>query len=40
MKYSRINTGEVYIPPYRLSHLFLKNEDKTIMLEFYHKDEQ
>jgi mRNA-degrading endonuclease RelE of RelBE toxin-antitoxin system len=40
MKYSRINTREVYISPYRLSYLFLKNENKIVMLELYHKDEQ
>ena len=40
MRYSRINTREVYISPYRLSYLFLKNEDRLIILELYHKDEQ
>jgi len=40
MRYSRINSREVYISPYRLSYLFLKNEDKIIILEFYHKDNQ
>ena len=40
MRYGRKNTREVYIAPYRLSYAFLKNENKIIFLEIYHKDEQ
>lgn len=40
MRYLRVNTREVYISPYRLSYIFLKNEEKLVMLEFYHKNKQ
>jgi mRNA-degrading endonuclease RelE of RelBE toxin-antitoxin system len=40
MRYARINTREVYIPPYRLSYQFIKNEGKIIILSLYHKDKQ
>ena len=38
MKYSRKNTREVYISPFRLSYAYEVN--KIIFLELYHKDEQ
>ena len=40
MKYSRRGTREVYIPPFRLSYIYLKQEDKIVFLDLYHKDEQ
>ena len=40
MRYSRKGTREVYIPPFRLSYLYLKNENEIIFLDLYHKDEQ
>ena len=40
MSYSRKDTREVYISPFRLSYAYLKNEDKIIFLDLYHKDEQ
>jgi len=40
MRYSRKGTREVYIPPFRLSYLYLENEEKIIFLDLYHKDEQ
>lgn len=40
MKYSRLGTREVYIPPFRLSYVYLKEENKIIFLDFYHKDKQ
>ena len=40
MMYSRKGTREVYIPPFRLSYVYIKAEDKIILLELYHKDEQ
>ena len=40
MRYSRKGTREVYIPPFRLSYLYLKNEEKIIFLDLFHKDEQ
>jgi len=40
MMYARQGTRELYIPPFRLSYLFLKEEEKVILLDLYHKDEQ
>lgn len=40
MRYSRKGTREVYIFPFRLSYAYLKNENKIIFLDIYHKDEQ
>lgn len=40
MRYTRKDTREVYISPFRLSYTYLKNEDKIVFLELYHKDEQ
>ena len=40
MKYDRRGTREVYIAPFQLSYLFIKNENRVILLSLYHKDEQ
>ena len=40
MKYARIGTREVYIAPIRLSYNHSKEEDKIVVLDLYHKDEQ
>lgn len=40
MRFDRIGTREVYIPPFRLSYAHIKHEDKIIFLDLYHKDEQ
>ena len=40
MRYTRKGTREVYIHPFRLSYLYIKEEDKIIFLDLYHKDEQ
>jgi mRNA-degrading endonuclease RelE of RelBE toxin-antitoxin system len=40
MQFGRKGTREVYIPPFRLSYTYLKEEGKVILLDFYHKDEQ
>ena len=40
MKYARKGTREVYISPFRLSYLHLKEEDKIVFLDLYHKDAQ
>lgn len=40
MRYGRTGTRELYIDPFRLSYKYDKNEDKVILLAFYHKDEQ
>lgn len=40
MKYTRKGTRELYISPFRLSYLYVKEEDKIVILDLYHKDEQ
>ena len=40
MRYGRKGTREIYIPPFRLSYLYIKNEGKIVFLDLYHKDEQ
>ncbi len=40
MRFVRKDTREVYAPPFRLSYAYLKEEDKIVFLELYHKDEQ
>lgn len=40
MKFDRKGTREVYISPYRLSYAYLKDENRIIFLDLYHKDEQ
>jgi len=40
MRYSRKNTREVYIPPFRLSYYYDENKDLLVFLTLYHKDEQ
>jgi mRNA-degrading endonuclease RelE of RelBE toxin-antitoxin system len=40
MRYVRKGTRELYVGPYRLAYSYLKNENKIILLDFYHKDEQ
>lgn len=40
MKYARKGTRELYIPPFRLSYAYLKEEDKLVILDLYHKDRQ
>lgn len=40
MMYNRRGTREVYVTPYRLSYIYLKEEDKILFLDLYHKDEQ
>ncbi len=40
MRYVRKDTREVKIPPFRLSYMYLKNEDTVVFLDIYHKDEQ
>ena len=40
MMHNRKGTREVYVSPFRLSYAYLKEEDKVIFLELYHKDEQ
>ena len=40
MRFIRKGTRELYIAPYRLSYLYLKEENKIILADLYHKDEQ
>ena len=40
MKNARKGTRELYVAPFRLSYAYFKNEDKVILLDLYHKDNQ
>ncbi len=40
MRHDRKGTREVHIPPFRLSYAYIKEEDKIVFLDLYHKDEQ
>jgi mRNA-degrading endonuclease RelE of RelBE toxin-antitoxin system len=40
MMYDRKGTRELYVKPYRLSYSYIKHENKVIILDLYHKDEQ
>jgi mRNA-degrading endonuclease RelE of RelBE toxin-antitoxin system len=40
MRFSRKGSRELYVGAYRLAYAYLKNENKLIFLDFYHKDEQ
>ena len=40
MKYGRKGTREVYVSPFRLSYSYIKEEEKIIILDLYHKDKQ
>ena len=40
MKFSRKGTRELYVAPFRLSYVYIKEEDKIVFLDLYHKDQQ
>ena len=40
LRYSRKQTREVYIPPFRLSYWYDKRNDTLVFLSLYHKDKQ
>ena len=40
MSYARKGTRELYIGSFRLAYAYLKKEQKIILLDLYHKDEQ
>ena len=40
MKHNRKGTRELYLPPFRLSYAYDKNNDIVVILDLYHKDEQ
>ena len=40
MRYVRKGTRELYISPFRFSYIYVKEQNKIIILDLYHKDEQ
>ena len=40
MRYARKGTRELHIAPFRLSYAYIKDENKIVLLDLYHKDEQ
>lgn len=40
MRNVRKGTKELYIKPFRLSYVYLKSEDKIVILDLYHKKRQ
>ena len=40
MRFSRKGTREVYVSPFRLSYLYIREKCLLIFLDIYHKDEQ
>ncbi|MCX6707405.1 MAG: type II toxin-antitoxin system RelE/ParE family toxin [Candidatus Woesearchaeota archaeon] len=40
MMYNRKGTRELYVPPFRISYIYSKEDDRIILLDFYHKDDQ
>ena len=40
MMYSRKGTREVYVAPFRLSYIYIKEHNKIVLLDLYHKDYQ
>jgi len=40
MQHGRKGTREIYIKPFRLSYSYNEKENKVILLDLYHKDEQ
>lgn len=40
MRYTRKGTREVYVGSFRLSYTYIKEENKLIFLDLYHKDKQ
>ncbi len=40
MMYNRKGTRELYIKPFRLAYGYISDENKVIILDFYHKKEQ
>ena len=40
LRYARKGTRELYIGSFRLAYAYLKKEQKIILLDLYHKDEQ
>lgn len=40
MQFSRKGTRELHIRPFRVSYAYIKDENKIVFLDLYHKDEQ
>ena len=40
MRFNRKGTRELYISPFRLSYIYSKEDNKIIIMDLYHKDEQ
>ena len=40
MRYGRKGTRELYFKPFRLSYSYIKQENKVVFLELYHKKKQ
>lgn len=40
MSYRRKGTREVYVKPFRLSYLFIRQKNKVVFLDLYHKKKQ
>lgn len=40
MRYSRKGTRELYLQPFRISYAYIKDKNKIVFLDLYHKDEQ
>ena len=40
MRYGRRGTREVYVSPFRLSYVYLKEENKIVIFDLYHKKKQ
>ena len=40
MRYARKGTREKYIGSYRLAYAYIKDKNKLVFLDLYHKDEQ
>mgnify|MGYP001619546065 CR=1 FL=1 len=40
MRYGRKGTREVYVSPFRLSYLYIKEKNRIVISDLYHKDEQ
>ena len=40
MRYGRMGSREVYVPPFRLSYVYNKNNDEMVLLSIYHKNKQ
>lgn len=40
MRYARKDTREVYVGSFRLSYAYIKDENRLVFLDIYHKDQQ